>query len=259
MDPHTSPSPGSAAGGEGPTTPASPDAQREADELRSRLVAREARLAEVEAELAAVRRVREAEVRHLDTRIADLEKLYLQLLERDERIADLEAQLQRAGADPGTVTLPEEGAAGPGPASMVPDSFITWEAWFRSRLRDREGDETTRLREAVAHQRGVLDEKEALIRRLLDRLGVAPEALSGPDDLKLISGVGPALERLLHKLGITTYEQIATFDDAEIDRVAGALGAFDYRIRSDHWVEQAAELARKKVAGGLLLPSTEPL
>lgn len=66
-----------------------------------------------------------------------------------------------------------------------------------------------------------------------------------PDDLKLISGVGPVLERKLHALGITTYAQIAALTDVEIGKVDDALN-FKGRIARDNWVGQAKALA----AGG---------
>ncbi len=65
------------------------------------------------------------------------------------------------------------------------------------------------------------------------------------DDLKLISGVGPKLEQLLHSLGIYTFAQIAAWGPAEIKWVDDKL-KFKGRIVRDKWVEQAAALA----AGG---------
>ena len=50
----------------------------------------------------------------------------------------------------------------------------------------------------------------------------APPPLLGPgapDDLKLIVGVGPVLERMLQQLGVTTYRQIALLDRARHRRV----------------------------------------
>ena len=64
-----------------------------------------------------------------------------------------------------------------------------------------------------------------------------------PDDLKKISGVGPKLEERLHSLGITKFEQIANFSDADIERVDSAL-SFKGRIQRDNWQEQAAEFAK---------------
>lgn len=62
------------------------------------------------------------------------------------------------------------------------------------------------------------------------------------DDLKKIKGVGPKLETLLNALGVTSYSQIAAWDDSEIDRVDAQLGAFTGRIRRDDWPTQAKYL-----------------
>ena len=63
-----------------------------------------------------------------------------------------------------------------------------------------------------------------------------------PDDLKKISGVGPALEKKLHGLGVTTYAQVAAFTAEEIAKVDDAL-SFKGRIERDDWVGQAKKLA----------------
>lgn len=64
-----------------------------------------------------------------------------------------------------------------------------------------------------------------------------------PDDLKLISGVGPKLEGTLHSLGIFTFEQVSKWNRAERDWVDGYL-KFKGRIDRDDWVKQAEALAR---------------
>ncbi|MDO5606158.1 MAG: hypothetical protein Q4G25_13450 [Paracoccus sp. (in: a-proteobacteria)] len=69
-------------------------------------------------------------------------------------------------------------------------------------------------------------------------------AAAAPDDLKQIKGVGPMLEGLLNDHGVTRFEQIAGWDDAEIDRHAELIGRMGGRIRSDDWVAQAQILAR---------------
>lgn len=63
-----------------------------------------------------------------------------------------------------------------------------------------------------------------------------------PDDLKLISGVGPKLEGVLNGLGIYTYAQIAAWTKTERDWVDGYL-RFKGRIERDDWVKQAEALA----------------
>jgi len=65
------------------------------------------------------------------------------------------------------------------------------------------------------------------------------------DDLKKISGVGPALEKKLNDLGITTFEQVANFTADEIEKVDDAL-SFKGRIERDDWVGQAKALTEGK-------------
>ena len=66
-----------------------------------------------------------------------------------------------------------------------------------------------------------------------------------PDDLKRIRGVGVLIEKKLLMLGVRSYEQIANWTRADIDRVSGQLD-FRGRIERENWVEQARIL----VAGG---------
>jgi len=63
------------------------------------------------------------------------------------------------------------------------------------------------------------------------------------DDLKLISGVGPKNEGILHSLGIYTFAQIASWKEAERAWVDSYLN-FKGRIDRDDWVKQADALAR---------------
>ncbi|QKC96351.1 NADH-quinone oxidoreductase subunit E [Mesorhizobium sp. NZP2298] len=67
------------------------------------------------------------------------------------------------------------------------------------------------------------------------------------DDLKLISGVGPKIEGILHTLGIFTFAQVAAWKKAEREWVDGYL-SFQGRIERDDWVKQAKALAKGGVA-----------
>ena len=71
----------------------------------------------------------------------------------------------------------------------------------------------------------------------------------GGDDLTRIKGVGPKLVDQLRGLGVTSFAQIAAWDDAEIDRIDARLGRFQGRIRRDDWPAQAQYLADGDVAG----------
>ncbi|TIL79287.1 MAG: NADH-quinone oxidoreductase subunit NuoE [Mesorhizobium sp.] len=75
--------------------------------------------------------------------------------------------------------------------------------------------------------------------------GIARPALV--DDLKLISGVGPEIEGILHSLGIFTYAQVASWKKAEREWVDGYL-SFHGRIEREDWVKQAKALAKGGVA-----------
>ena len=77
----------------------------------------------------------------------------------------------------------------------------------------------------------------------------SPSAPAGGDDLTRIKGLGPKLSATLHGMGVTTFAQIAAWDDAEIDRVDAQMGRFQGRIRRDDWVGQAAMLAAGDEAG----------
>jgi predicted flap endonuclease-1-like 5' DNA nuclease len=76
-----------------------------------------------------------------------------------------------------------------------------------------------------------------------------PPLLTGPnafDDLKLVVGIGPVLERMLHRLGVTTYRQIARWSERDIDEFDARLPEFPGRIRRDGWVTQARALHQSK-------------
>ena len=68
---------------------------------------------------------------------------------------------------------------------------------------------------------------------------------SGADDLKLISGVGPKLEKTLNDMGFWHFDQVEKWGKAEIEWVDSRL-RFKGRIERDDWMAQAKILA----AGG---------
>lgn len=66
------------------------------------------------------------------------------------------------------------------------------------------------------------------------------------DDLRLIRGVGPAIEKTLNNLGIFRFSQIAEMSEFDIDRVAQQLRGFRSRIYREDWVGQARTLEHQK-------------
>ena len=79
-----------------------------------------------------------------------------------------------------------------------------------------------------------------------EKKAAAPKAKAadaGADDLKQLSGVGPALEKKLLAAGVTTFAQIAAWTEADIAEFDEKL-SFKGRIEREGWVEQAKALAK---------------
>lgn len=72
---------------------------------------------------------------------------------------------------------------------------------------------------------------------------------SAADDLQLLKGVGPKMVGLLNGLGVTSFQQIANWTDADVAAIDPQLGAFQGRITRDNIVDQAGYLARGDKAG----------
>ena len=66
----------------------------------------------------------------------------------------------------------------------------------------------------------------------------------GPDDLKMIKGVGPVLEKALHENGVFHFDQVAAWKIKDArwfdENVKGANG----RVIRDEWIKQAKILAK---------------
>jgi predicted flap endonuclease-1-like 5' DNA nuclease len=78
---------------------------------------------------------------------------------------------------------------------------------------------------------------------------VAPVAIparhtaSGKDDLKIVEGIGPAIERLLHAEGIHTFEQLASTPASRVQDILTKAGPIFASHNPASWAEQA-RLAR---------------
>lgn len=92
--------------------------------------------------------------------------------------------------------------------------------------------------------------------------GTRPAGLDSPrdgkaDDLKMIKGVGPKMEKLCNSLGFWHFDQVASWNADEVAWVDANLQGFKGRVSRDEWVEQARLLAAggetefsKRVEGG---------
>ncbi|MDP5169705.1 MAG: hypothetical protein NWR72_05630 [Bacteroidia bacterium] len=77
-----------------------------------------------------------------------------------------------------------------------------------------------------------------------NRIGVA--TADEKDDLKLVKGIGPFIEKKLNSIGIYTFRQIAAFSEEDEDKVNEVIEFFPGRIRRDNWSKQAGEFEQEK-------------
>jgi len=90
--------------------------------------------------------------------------------------------------------------------------------------------------------------EKPVIRSAAKAIEGRPELLAKPrgkaDDLKLIWGVGPALEKLLNKIGVWHFDQVASWSAKELAWVDEKLEDFKGRAKRDEWIKQAKKLAK---------------
>ena len=90
--------------------------------------------------------------------------------------------------------------------------------------------------------------KKSPAKKVAPAHSAGPELLKRPrgkaDDLKLIWGVGPAFEKLLNKIGLWHFDQIASWSAADIEHIDHLLKGFHGRIKRDEWVKQAKKLTK---------------
>jgi predicted flap endonuclease-1-like 5' DNA nuclease len=72
----------------------------------------------------------------------------------------------------------------------------------------------------------------------------APKRADKKDDLTAIGGIGPALAKKLNGAGITSYAQLATLSDKDIERLEKDIIKFTGRIKRDDWMGQAKALSK---------------
>ena len=84
---------------------------------------------------------------------------------------------------------------------------------------------------------------EAVVAEAPKAAAKSEAAAAKADDLKVLSGVGPALEKKLHEAGVTTFAQIAGWSADDVAAMDEKL-SFKGRIEREGWIEQAKELAK---------------
>ena len=67
----------------------------------------------------------------------------------------------------------------------------------------------------------------------------------GRDDLKKLSGVGPVLEKKLHDVGVTSFDQVAAWTAEDVARIDAELN-FKGRIEREDWIGQAKQFIAER-------------
>ncbi|MCI2393656.1 50S ribosomal protein L21 [Aliiroseovarius sediminis] len=85
--------------------------------------------------------------------------------------------------------------------------------------------------------------KKAPAKTAAPKKAAKADAPAGADDLKKLSGVGPALEKKLVEAGVTSFAQIAGWSADDVTEFDEKL-SFKGRIEREGWVEQAKDLMK---------------
>ena len=165
----------------------------------------------------------------------EAERLEEELAEARERILELESAEEVAAANETRiepVEHPDELTDGLEASNDPADDY-----------REATADDLDDV-EALAEE--VADEEEAIVDDVAEPVaendGEPPLSRDSRDDLKMIKGVGPAIEKTLNEMGIFRFRQIADMSEYDIDRVARRLKGFHSRIYREDWIGQARAL-----------------
>ena len=135
---------------------------------------------------------------------------------------------------------------------LVIGALAAW--WYLKRQHEEQigalNDKSRRVEAELAEERRA---HEAIKGQLWDTTAapsLAPTAdaespaTAAPDDLTTINGIGAVLQEKLNKAGIVSYQQVADFTAADIERINNMLD-FRGRIEREKWVEQAKAMLTK--------------
>ena len=81
--------------------------------------------------------------------------------------------------------------------------------------------------------------------------GLNIAAANVKDDLKLVKGIGPVMEKKLNDFGVYSFEQLGKLTSKDIDALTETLESFPGRIERDKWVSQSKKQFKKKYGKSL--------
>jgi predicted flap endonuclease-1-like 5' DNA nuclease len=124
------------------------------------------------------------------------------------------------------------------------DSVRNMAAELRDQLNAERAKEVQQPGEAGFQPQERVQKEKGNVDKVKSRF--TPSTWQTKNDLTLISGIGPAIQKKLNKLGIYSFQQISELTPEMIDEITRAIRFFPDRIGRDNWIGQAAALMRKK-------------
>jgi len=118
------------------------------------------------------------------------------------------------------------------------ENIKLWEA-----IKEKCSTEEKKVEAPKSKEDAILDQIAAK-RSLINFSSIGESSESEKDDLKLIKGIGPFIEKKLNALGIWTFAQVSAFKPEDVESVTKAIEFFPGRISRDNWVSQAGELKK---------------
>jgi predicted flap endonuclease-1-like 5' DNA nuclease len=212
--------------------------QTELSSLRTKLEGTEARLkkpaqADRISEIESLKKNlagKENEISLLLNRVKELAPLNLQIKDRELRIRELERKYaDELNAKDSTIA---------NLSAQIND--------LESKLRLAETNSPAQAQPAEAATEIVMLKRRINELETMHILAVHPPPKDQWDDLVAISDRAPAPVKMLHRLGIYNFKQVAIWDDDLIDWIDSQLERSHGRIRSEHWVENAKNEHFKK-------------
>jgi predicted flap endonuclease-1-like 5' DNA nuclease len=212
--------------------------QTELSSLRTKLEGTEARLkkpaqADRISEIESLKKNlagKENEISLLLNRVKELAPLNLQIKDRELRIRELERKYaDELNAKDSTIA---------NLSAQIND--------LESKLRLAETNSPAQAQSADAATEIVMLKRRINELETMHILAVHPPPKDQWDDLVAISDRAPAPVKMLHRLGIYNFKQVAIWDDDLIDWIDSQLERSHGRIRSEHWVENAKNEHFKK-------------
>ncbi len=118
-------------------------------------------------------------------------------------------------------------------------SIVTGEAVITNTA-PAQGAQTGALSQSTTPQAAVAAAPEATAAPRASKITLPSGKKVAQDDLKLIEGIGPKIEGLLHEAGITTWQALADAPEEQVQAILDAAGP-RYNIHSPAtWAKQAA-------------------